>query len=282
MSRLCIICILLCATIISKAQSNSGALEGDDLLKALTECERRYFFSTDPIERNNVLIEKAEIYKQSADYDKAILTLERLQYQWLGDSLEAYVSTELALCAYLAGRFKEAIAFSDNTLQITKDSDIARKHEVYLIKVLANNELKEYEKAHEAAINFVKIQSIPAVHKDSILMLLSEIYHPSELPRFRNPDRAEYLSTFFPGLGQCYAGYCLEGAGSLLIHLALASITGYAVYKTYYLTSYFGGISLLMRFYFGGPRRSAYLAEKNNYKNKVEFSEKVRAVISGI
>jgi len=105
----------------------------------------------------------------------------------------------------------------------------------------------------------------PAV-KDSLLIIISEIYHAGDYPKFKKLKKAQTLSTFLPGAGQLYAGYLGEGLTNVSLQLAALAFTGYAFLSHYYLTAFIVGYGIFSKFYIGGINRLEYLVNKKNYE----------------
>ncbi len=260
---------------ITKADS---LFEKNEYEKAIVLYERCIFSSSNEDSISILLIKKSYAYKEVKQHEKAIITLERIKTETLSDSLHFIVYYELALNAYLDGRFNEAISFCNILTYYHKEKAFPLVN-IYIILALSNNQIENYPDALKYSIESINNSSLQNSKKDSLINALNILFSPKNVPKFKKPERAELLSAILPGLGQCYSGYYLEGFASFITHIALAGLTGYAAYKTYYLTAYFGGVSMFMRFYFGGSRRSEFLAHKRNEKNKTDFFEKNKKLI---
>jgi tetratricopeptide (TPR) repeat protein len=271
MKRFVAICMLLCASIISSSQNGLNPTE------ELILCERGYFESTDPVEQNNWLLKKAFVYHSNGEYLQAINTYDRLRYEMLGDSLLSTVFLKLAANTYLLGDFDEAIAFCN----MIPENDFQKYviMDALLIKVLSYSHLGDYQQAHQMINSYIAKLEIGENKKDSLTILMDLFFTAELLPVLLDPSRAELLSMLLPGLGHCYSGHYVEGAANFTTHILIAAFSGYAAYKTYYLTAYFGGVNLLMKFYFGTPKRSAYLAERRNYAEQQQFMTDIKAKI---
>lgn len=240
-------------------------------METLIDLERKIFFSDNTDSTHHFLIRKAEIYKKTEHYIDVIYTLERLSFSSLTDSLKTAVSYEMSLASFMHHNYRQSIAYANQSLQ-TNYSSISYNQLNRLLITLSHNELEEYDKGLEQS--FLLINQLEKSEKEKEILQndLQQLYSEKKRPKHKNPAKAEMMSAIIPGLGQCYSGYYAEGIANFTLHALLLSISGYAVYKTYYLTSYFAGINMLIRFYQGGTRRSMYLANKRNYTNKKEYN----------
>lgn len=282
MSKLCLTFVFLCGLFLNnlfpQSITTDSIFDQKDYKTALVLYERNIFFSSNEDSVMIYLLKKSYAYKALNQYNKAVETLERINFQNLSDSMNFIVYYEMSINAFLSGRFSEAIGFCDIILHYHSKSAFPLEN-VYLIMAMANNELMKYEESLKYSQLAIDVSNRQITEKDSLKKILSILYLPKNQPHFKKPAKAELLSAIIPGLGQCYSGYYLEGIASFATHLALLGLTGYAVYKAYYLTAYFGGVSMFMRFYFGGSRRSEFLAHKRNEKLKNDFSKKLKTIL---
>jgi hypothetical protein len=106
-----------------------------------------------------------------------------------------------------------------------------------------------------------------------------------KLPIFYNYISPEYcgrLSSVIPGLGEIEAGYPVKGATSFLIHSGLLFFTGYNYYYGFYLTGTISGGLPFLKFYGGGKRLSARLAEKHNETEKTNLKKQYSKIIGEV
>lgn len=279
-NRYLLICVFLFGLF-----TNSGYCQTDTLAKekigfestmeTLIDLERKIFFSTISDSISHYTIQKAEIYKATEQYNEVIYTLERLSFGSLSDSLKTAVYYELGLASFLNHNYQQCIAYASQSLHSDFSNNLYLQLNQLLI-TLAYNELEEYDKGFESAIVLSNQLEISNKGKDDLQKEMGLLYYEKNRPRFKNPSKAETMSAIIPGLGQCYSGYYVEGIANFTLHALLLSVSAYAVYETYYLTAYFGGINLLIRFYQGGTRRSSYLASKRNYILKKKYNNKIK------
>ena len=104
---LCLICTFLSAT-FSKAQGVT-----DSLLFEAAKCERIVFEARSPIDANDALLRKAELYKQAGLYKEALQTLERLRLYLVKADARTEVTVQKSLCAFLAGDYDASLSYLD-------------------------------------------------------------------------------------------------------------------------------------------------------------------------
>lgn len=247
----------------------------ESTIEPLIDLERIIFFSDISDSISHFIIQKAEIYKKTEQYSDVIYTLERLSFSTLSDSLKTAVYYELGLASFLNHNYQQSIAYAGQSLHSDFSNNLYLSLNQLLI-TLAYNELEKYDSGFENALIFVNHLEIPSSEKEILQNDIRQFYSEKNRPRFKKPAKAETMSAIIPGLGQCYSGYYAEGIANFTLHALLLSLSAYAVYETYYLTAYFGGINLLIRFYQGGTRRSNYLANKRNYILKKEYNKKIK------
>jgi hypothetical protein len=103
--------------------------------------------------------------------------------------------------------------------------------------------------------------------------LINEWYKDALKFRPKKQKTAQALQTFFPGLGQIYAGKTIHGvinAGLILTGLAWG---GYNFYNGYYFTGTFTGFLISYMFYSGGIPYAMDQAEKFNSKKIKDINQ---------
>ena len=280
--KYCLTCIFLCGQFLINAQNNSNNLfhTADSLFElgqfknAYIEYERISYQSNDNVLKAFTHLRQANSLKQINEFQKAQRNLERVSFHGLNDSLHYAIRCETALCAYLASNFKDAESQFIQIKYYLKNTDYANK--TTLLEVLTYNELQKWDTARFIAQNYIKSLNYSSSSVDSLSDIISNLYGKKEIPKIKSVDKARLMSTFLPGLGQMYAGYPLEAAFNLGLHLASLSVGVAAIYYKYYLTGYFCGFALLQKFYFGGTTRTAYLVEKKNFQKTRKFNDNVK------
>lgn len=275
-----LICVFLFGLFTNSGYGQTDILAKEKIgfestIEPLIDLERKIFFSDISDSISHFIIQKAEIYKKTEQYNDVIYTLERLSFSTLSDSLKTAIYYELGLASFLNHNYQQSIAYTAQSLHSDFSNNLYLSLNQLLI-TLAYNELEKYDSGFENALQFANHLEIPNSEKEILQNDIRQFYSEKNRPRFKKPAKAETMSAIIPGLGQCYSGYYAEGIANFTLHALLLSLSAYAVYETYYLTAYFGGINLLIRFYQGGTRRSNYLANKRNYILKKEYNKKIK------
>jgi len=233
-------------------------------LPARVAYERLLFYGISDIDY--VLLKKSYCLKAEGKFYEAFSTLQRADLFNVSDSLKAILYNEKALVSFLAGK-------SDLTLSILQEfryyfpgnstplSDA--------LEILALNQQKKWVDAEKKFISFVERYDING----------SNLYNEGNLPRLKNPTKAETLSFIIPGSGQLYAGYPGQAFTSVLIQCGLVAFTVYSFVNGYYVSGAFTGVGLFSFFYNGGAGHARELAEKRNTEQLLKFNEKVKTVL---
>src|SRR5690242_9429755 len=229
-SMCCWICIFLCAPSSTKGQAVFGyadSLFGEgDYRRAALEYERIVFlYDAAPVEDAAVL-RKADCLKHLYEYREAQQYLERHYRASAPDSVKYDELYQAALNAYLGENFNDAY-FKLVTLD-NLDSSHRRQKDILLLQILSLNELRKWKEA------------------DSIFRHMTALYAPgyetaevyAHIPKLKDPDKAEKLSTLLPftGAGLIYAGKTGEGLLSAALQLGFIAFGGYCVLSHYYFT----------------------------------------------
>ena len=72
---------------------------------------RIVFEAQSPVEVNEALIEKAELYKQAGLYSEALKTLERVRLYLVKSDLRSEIIIQKSLCAYLDADYDASISY---------------------------------------------------------------------------------------------------------------------------------------------------------------------------
>jgi allophanate hydrolase subunit 1 len=142
-----------------------------------------------------------------------------------------------------------------------------------LLNVVVLNEQYKWQQAKEKLNAFAKTDSSSNTklfeHKKQII---DSIYSGKFIPKLKSVEKASKMSTFFPGLGQCYAKNYGEGISSFLAITVTAGAMVAGIIYQYYFTSIFVGNLLIGKFYLGGIKRAEFLTEKYNYKKSKKYN----------
>ncbi len=109
MRRITLLCLI--STFLFATFEVSAAQNVDSLLFEAAKRERIVFEAQSPVEVNEALIEKADLYKQAGLYSEALKTLERVRLYLVKSDLRSEIIIQKSLCAYLDGDYDASISY---------------------------------------------------------------------------------------------------------------------------------------------------------------------------
>lgn len=278
-SRFFFICTFLCATIsgsfAGQGKADSLFISGN-FFEAAIEYERCIFYESAAERINSLQFSKALCYKNSGEYERAAENLQSIYFSNSNDTLYALVSYELALCRYLNGEAQKALWKIDEFLARSGDSNTW--HSFLPLKTLCLNEQQNW---NEARATLQLYFSKTAVDQEQALQLntLTDSLYQHEVPKIKNPRKAENLSRFIPGSGQVYAGKAGEGMLNFLINASLLGFSAHQFYHGFYITGYVAGLGMLSKIYLGGVKRAGDLAREKNRNSLSGFNLAVNQLV---
>lgn len=278
-SRFFFICTFLCATISGSfaGQGKADSLfASNNYFEAAIEYERCIFYESDAGKIQSLQFNKALCYKENGEYERAAENLQSIYFSNGNDTLYAFVSYELALCRYLNGEAQKALWKIDEYLARSGDSSTWLNF--LPLKTLCLNELQNWNEARTTLQHYF---SKTAFEKEQALQLnaLTDSLYQNELPKIKNPRKAENLSRFIPGSGQVYAGKAGEGMLNFLINASLLGFSAHQFYHGYYITGYVAGLGMLSKIYLGGVKRAGDLAREKNRNSLSDFNLAVNQLV---
>lgn len=233
--------------------------------------EREIYAATSPRDHNEAVLAKCEVRKQQGLYEEALAELSRIHtYALTAEELEQYY-TQRALCAYLAGRFEEALTTTEEAKFYLPEGN-SDAHLTTLIEALAAGELGDWGHSHTAALAYAA--TLP--EGETTIAQLEELY--SAAPRLRNPQTAWWLS-LLPGVGQFYAGELWSGLVSLVANGALGYFAVSEAIAGEWLSGWVIGCGGLSTTYFVGQERARILTERRNARVLREHNDLLRQTL---
>lgn len=263
--------IFLCVPFSTEAQfvkADSLFSVGNYNLASL-EYERVIFRSKSPDEINLALYKKGIAQKSLGRHKEAYQTLGRVNLFLKQDSLNFFTRYELALNAYLAEDYPTALSQLKQIEYFFKGD---RYNGILFLHILTLNELRKWDEAK------VKYEAFEKVNPTTITA--KEAYKFLDKLKLKNPERAENISYFLPGVGQMYAGYFGRGLLSGVLQALCVAYGAYGLYDGYFFTGGVAGIGLFWSFYSGGARHAKYLAEKKNEEITKKHNDRLRRIIT--
>ena len=229
------------------------------------------FFLQGELLKNEAKLLTATSYKFAKNYTAGIDHLNSINLDGAADSLIYKVKYQCALMSYLNNDLVQAEAFLQQLNYLVKDSSCIASST--LLNVVVLNEQYKWQQAKEKLKSLNKTDSLnnpeTFIHKK---MVIDSIYSIKLIPKLKSVEKASKMSTFFPGLGQCYAKNYSEGISSFLAITVTAGAMVAGIIYQYYFTSIFVGNLLIGKFYLGGIKRAEFLTEKYNYKKSKKYN----------
>jgi hypothetical protein len=278
------ICISLCALCFCSKPAQAGYLDDadsllakGDFIGALVSCERAMYFGNVPENKAMACLKQVEVYKIMGDYESAKKTAQSFMAPFgLDNNLKQEIRFQAALCAHLAGNYDDA-----KLLLLFLNADASPpdfQAKTYLLWSLNELEKGEMENSKQWLHRYVNVLPVGKQKKDTLHKEVDNLFSKKNRPKLKDVDVAFWWG-LVPGLGHVYAGNLKEGLVAFSLNLASLAFGVHQVYYGYYLTGYFGGASLLVKFYYGSHDRKDYLVEQKNYIEVNEFKEKLTKVV---
>lgn len=265
-------CIFLCVLFLNSEPTLLRAQTFSEADKAsLLELEWKLMYEAESAQKQlDIVLAQAELLMQHEAYAMAAKKLETVN---LGALSVADVNKALTLkieCYYLQSDYNNALR-NAKLLEHLNGNDSLLVREAILLQLLCYNNLLQWNEAEMLLHNNSKL----LFGNDTVALcrFVDETYNQS--PKIKNPDKAQLLSHILPGAGQFYAGKIGEGLLSFSLQAAVLGLTGYGIYKQYYITSYLAGFGVFQKFYFGGGTRASFLTKQRNEKVASDFNTKV-------
>lgn len=224
----------------------------------------------DPILITRALLKKAYACKASGNFSQALQTLYRINTADVSDSLRLSIGYEIALNAYLAGNYTDAEAELQKLAYYLTDT--VKLNQTLFLKILILNELQKWPEAKTCFTQYLMLNGQSPQKAD-------ELYAFMQRPRLKNPEKAQRLSTFMPGIGQIYGGNIGAGLLSLGLQLSLLGFGAYEIWQGYYLTGFTSGLALFQAFYFGGIENAAAVTLRKNKEKVRRYNDGVKKFI---
>lgn len=228
-----------------------------------------YFLRSETL-KNEAKLLAATSYKFAKNYTEGINHLNTINLDEAADSLIFKIKYQCALMSYLNNDLTQAESFLQQLNYLVKNSSYIRNS--ILLNVFVLNEQYKWLEAKEK-LNTLNNgnTSNPNTYSHKKL-IIDSIYSPKLIPKLKDAEKASRMSTFMPGLGQCYAKSYGEGISSFLAITITGGAMVVGIIYQYYFTSIFVGNLLIGKFYLGGVKRAEFLTEKYNYKKSKNYN----------
>lgn len=274
-----LLCVLLSSSFV---RAGSDTLQLQRVADSLANGRQYYaagiwyqklaYFAQGSTLRNRAHLAAAACYKLNGNFREGIAHLNNVRLENAPDSLIREVKFQCAIMAYLDSDNTLADSYLEQLGYLVKDSAQIRK--TLLLHALVLNELYRWPEAKHKLLLLCHGSEPERMALNR--HLLDSLYNDKAWPRLKSADRAALLSTFVPGLGQCYANSYGEGVFSFLAITACAGGAVIGILHQYYFTSIVLGNLLIAKFYQGGVKRAEFLAERYNYKKAKDYNSRLR------
>ncbi|MGM0612021.1 MAG: hypothetical protein ACQESM_00780 [Bacteroidota bacterium] len=222
--------------------------------------EKKIFEAREANLKNQLIIEKANVFKEAGYANAAIKTFDRVSYTIAEEEVAFEALYNLAMLNYSQNNFETA---AKNLSYIEfYIPDYTVKPQVLFLKVLVHNVMEEFKIARQNLKQYSQYCE-KNINVDSVYEFVHEM---------QEPNKAKRLSGYLPGLGQFYAGKPWKGINSFLLNAGFLGYTAYCVYNKLYVSSVFSGLEFLISFYTGGKRNAKSIVQEKNAQSIQELN----------
>lgn len=210
--------------------------------EAITEYKRHLYFHPD-LPDDTVFYTIGDLYRRLGKHCQAREAMLDALAATSSDSLSDAIQISLAVISiaeknYAAAELEllRAVSFSPFTAQRNRAQRLLALVYIYTDR---------WDKVRESLLNATSgLLPWQTVVIDSLL-------NSSQLFVRKSPILAQWMSTFLPGSGQCYAGDVRNGVNALAVSLATGYMTVYSIVNGYYQQAILTDVTLFWRYYSG-------------------------------
>ena len=260
--------LLAQSTFDSQKEEADSLFEVKEYLLAATLYEKVLFEYPTSKQKNQTYLKRIESLVNANEHERAAYEASSF---FLMDSVSKSIRYYEALSQYLSGNVLLANLAIQKYDNLPKNSDLV-DIDMLRLKAIAFSESKKFEEL-EKLFNSKEFSN--SFNSEQCLQWLNEY----KSLKYKKTERAEWYSTFVPGLGQVYAGKFAEGAASFILNSSGLFFMGYNFWQTNYFTTFTVGSALLNKFYFGGRRRAHFLVEQRNKELKAKDLEQLLSLM---
>lgn len=227
---------------------------------AVTEFKRFIFFNPRDNEVHRALTGLGNCYREEGEYDQALSYFQNSLAYAREDSAYDAASLEIALTYLQAGALDSGLLEVERILISNSTSSLIKR--TLFVKFLALVKKHNWDDALSAFHQY--IQHDPSILSDSARFVIQTALIDARSSSAFSSEKAQWLSTFLPGLGQLYAGDLKNGLNAL----ALNAMLGCFVVSLLQSHAYFDGFTLFtgafLRYYLGSRFRAGLIANERN------------------
>ncbi len=243
---------------------------------AITEFKRFVFFHPADRELYCAFMGIGLSYREEHDYSHAISYLQSSQALAPSDSIYEAASLEIALTYFASGDAGSGLLEVERVLIDSSSPQFVRR--ALFVKLVALIKRHDWEQADSTLHTF--LQQPESKSKDFLYRAVDSAIVVAKETSLFSEDAAEWLSAFFPGLGQLYSGDYKNALNAL----ALDGLLGYWVVDLIATHQYFDGVMLFsgafLRYYLGNQYRAALIAHEKNEEIEQETENKILNLLS--
>lgn len=244
------IILIICSQLVSANLT-------DDISVELLELEYKFWKEPDSSYKDTILLEKAYLQKLAHQYNDALQTLDRIHFT------TENISYEKALNYFLTGEYYLSLSTIEGNNLYNRNSIEVKKLWLYNL-----TELEYFDSCRAVLQN---------IHIDS-----ERIYNLQTNINRKDPNKAERLSTIFPGLGQIYSGNTTKGLTNITLIGGFGTVAFFAFCSGLITSGFTWGVYPVFRFYTGGRKNSYYLTKQRNSDLIEDLKKQYRAAIKDL
>jgi hypothetical protein len=231
----------------------------DSLMTRIILLEKQIMLAETDSLKAPLLMDKAIAYRQLQQYNDALFTLSRINFEQLNAGHKQTCYYEKAVDLYMVDAFSEALA-EIRSLKYEFNASTEEVELLELILLLENGMWLEFKE------NYLLVANRQG--KDTAAFISQ-----FEPPRLFDPHRYKKLSGLVPGLGLMKSGYVKKGITSMSLQLLSAGFAAYNFYHGFYFTGVFSGLMPVRKYYRGGKTLTFSTIEKANADNLKAFKK---------
>jgi hypothetical protein len=231
----------------------------DSLMTRIVLLEKEIMLAETDSSKVPLLMDKAMAYRKLQQYNDALFTLGRVNFDLLGAENKQAYYYEKAVDLYMIDAFSEALA-EIRSLRYEFDASAEEVELLGLILLLENGMWPEFKE------NYLLVAGRQG--KDTAAFISQ-----FEPPMVLDPYHYRRLSGIVPGLGLMKSGYVKKGLTSMSLQLLSAGFAAYNFYHGFYFTGVFSGLMPARKYYRGGKILTFTTIEKANADNLEAFKK---------
>ncbi len=248
---------------------NEGLFE-----EAIHEYKRILFFEKDENKKAEIYLRLGVISRENGDYVKSIDYINSFLQIVKNDDEKDNGYIELGLTYLYQTNVNSAIFQFLKVESFSENSGLRKKALFYLIlSYVLNHQWDEAEKSFEIFLGLMENKKKKNMENE-IERIWSTLKDAKSF-KYRSPVVAKWLSTFFFGAGQIYAGNIASGINALALNGLIFYLVIDFFIKADYIDAVFVALSFVERYYSGNIYHAERSAMEYNESHKKKFSNSI-------